>query len=55
MKRIMIVENKNAKIEIKMESTTLRQVDGMYKQLCKSGLGWETKEFKTIYDKEETE
>lgn len=52
MSRLFIVENKKAKVEFKMENVSLKQIDGMYKQLCKSGLGWETKEFKNVYDEE---
>ena len=52
MKRVMVVENKNAKVEWKMESISVKQIDAIYKQLCKSGLGWQTKEFKNVYDEE---
>ena len=53
MKRIMVVENKNAKVEWKMESVTIKQVNDIYNQLCKSDLGWETIGFKNIYNEEE--
>lgn len=54
MKRIMVVENSKARVEFKMENITIGQIVGMYKQLCKSNLGWETKEF-TYDEKEEVE
>ena len=53
MKRLFVVENKNAKVEWKMESVTIKQINDIYNQLCKSGLGWKTKEFKNVYDEVE--
>ena len=52
MSRLFIVENKKAKVEFKMENISISQIQGMYNQLCKSGIGWETKEFKQVYDEE---
>ena len=46
MSRLFIVENKKARVEFKMENVTIGQIQGMYNQLCKSGLGWETKDFR---------
>lgn len=50
--RLFVVENKKARVEFKMENVSIGQIQGMYDQLCKSGLGWETKEFKTEYDED---
>lgn len=52
MKRLFVVENKKARVEFKMDNVSIGQIQGMYDQLCKSGLGWETKEFKTEYEEE---
>ena len=52
MKRLFIVENKKAKVEWKMEEVSVKQINDIYNQLCKSNLGWETKEFKNVYDEE---
>ena len=52
MKRLFLVENKKARVEIEMENVSVGQIQDMYDQLCKSGLGWETKEFKTEYEEE---
>ena len=56
MKRLFVVENKKARVEFKMENVSIGQIQGMYDQLCKSGLGWETKEFRDdVKDESESE
>ena len=54
--RLFVVENKNARVEFKMENISISQIQKMYNQLCKSGLGWETKEFRDdVQDESESE
>ena len=49
-KRLMVVENEKAKVSFKMENISIGQINDMYNALCKSGLGWETKEFTYDYE-----